>query len=103
MLKVDDLLECITVELNIGKDKHIQVSWIYRTPNTSINSFSDELENILNVGKGEKVFLCGDVIIDLLKHEDNNNSKKILDLLYSVGFYPLIYINPQASQYPLRH
>ena len=25
-LKVDDLLECITVELNIGKDKHIQVS-----------------------------------------------------------------------------
>ena len=87
---MDDLLECITVKLNIGKDKHIQVSCIYRTQNTSINSFNDELENILNVGKGRKVFPCGDFNIDLLKHEDQNDSNKNLDLLYSVGWYPLI-------------
>ena len=42
------------------------------------------------MGKGKKVFLSGDFNIDLLKHEDHNDSKKFLDLLYSVGLYPLI-------------
>lgn len=34
---VDDLLECVTVELNMEKDEKILVSCIYRTPGSSIN------------------------------------------------------------------
>ena len=31
-----------------------------------------------------------DLNIDLLKHEHHSNTKNFLDLMYSLGFYPLI-------------
>ena len=33
--------------------------------------------------------MCGD-FIDLLKHETHNNTKQFLDIMYSLGLFPLI-------------
>ena len=41
--------------------------------------------------KGMKTILvCGDLNIDLLKHESHNSTRNFLDMMYSLGLYPLI-------------
>ena len=36
------------------------------------------------------IFVCGDLNIDLLKHESHNSTRNFLDMMYSLGLYPLI-------------
>ena len=38
----------------------------------------------------KSIFVCGDVNIDILKHESNIAAKSFLDTMYSIGLYPLI-------------
>ena len=43
------------------------------------------------MGKSAKtIFVCGDFNIDLLKHENHSNTKHFLDMMYSLGVYPLV-------------
>lgn len=43
---VDNILECITVEVNTGKSKNVIVSCIYRTPGSNIEFFKDWMEDV---------------------------------------------------------
>ncbi len=63
---VDDLLECITVEICFEKMKNITVTCIYRSPGSNIQVFREWMENML-INSTQKVFyICGDFNIDLL-------------------------------------
>ena len=62
---------------------------MYRTKNLDI--FYENTENILYDAKSVKtIFMCGDLNIDLLKHEDQSSTKHFLDLMHSLGLYLLI-------------
>lgn len=89
---IDDVLECITVELRIGNMKNIIVSCIYRAPGTNIDMFTDQLESMIKTVRNtnKTIFICGDFNIDLLKYNTNNGTTHFVDMLFSLGIYPLI-------------
>ena len=88
---VDNILECITIELNIEKRKNKAVSCMYRTPGPNIDTFIENFSLIHNVvNKNKIVYVCGDFNTDLLKHETNRSTEDFLDTLFSLGLYPLI-------------
>jgi len=88
---IENILECVTVELTIKNHTNVVVSCIYRTPGSPIDTFCENLErNLSDVKSIKTIFVCGDFNIDLLKHETHNNTKHFLDTMYSLGLYPLI-------------
>ena len=70
---------------------NVIINCIYRTPCSNLDIFCEKIEHILSDVKTLKtIFLHGDLNIDLLKHEHHSNTKNFLDLMYSLGLYPLI-------------
>ena len=70
---INGVMECVTVELS-GSD---------------MQTFIDQIETVRkNVKKS--IFLCGDLNIDLLKYNDNTPTKNFVDMMFSLGLYPLI-------------
>ena len=84
---IDDILECITVELSISNRKNIIVSCI----GTSVDIFTDQLELLITPVKNtsKTILLCGDFNIDLLKYNNNKDTHHFVDILFSL--YPLIF------------
>ena len=80
------------MELSIKDYKNVIVNYImYRTPGSNLDIFCENIEIILCDAKSVKtIFMCGDLNIDLLKHEDQSSTKHFLDLMHSLGLYPLI-------------
>ena len=42
------MFECVTVELDLKKHKHITVSCVYRTPGSDVDLFCESLEQIFS-------------------------------------------------------
>ena len=90
-LVIDNLLECITIEVCFKNQKNTVISCVYRTPNSDLDIFNEKINDILSKARGNKdIYICGDFNIDLLKHESNNGTNNFLNILYSSGLYPLI-------------
>ena len=90
-MKVENICECITVELAIKNHTNVIINCIYRTPGSNLDIFCEKIQHILSDVKALKtIFLCGDLNIDLLKHEHRSNTKHCLNLMYSLGLYSLI-------------
>ena len=63
---VEQVFECVTVELDLKKNKNITVSCVYRTPGTDVDLFCERLEQIFSdVMPRKSMFICGDFNIDL--------------------------------------
>ena len=88
---VENVFECVTVELNMRKMKNVIVSCMYRTPGANVGAFCESLDNILSDIKSKKtMYICGDFNIDTLKHNTHNYTRTFLDYMYSFWLYPLI-------------
>ncbi len=61
-----------------------------QSSNTDINIFNDEVQQILEYLKQNKVYLCGDFNIDLLKYDSHQYSRNFVNNIFSYGYYPLI-------------
>ena len=73
------------------KMTNVIISCVYRTPGARLDTFCESLENIIsgmNVNKA--IYICGDFNIDLLKNNIHTSTKNVLDMMYSLGMYPLI-------------
>lgn len=88
-MAVDDIMECITVEIAMEKTKNLQISCIYRSPGTDINIFTDHLTEMYS-NNNKNIFICGDFNIDLLKVHAHKPSELFLNSMYSMMFYPKI-------------
>ena len=65
---------------------------MYRTPGSNLDTFTENVEHIFSDAKVMKTILvCGDLNIDLLKHESHNSTRNFIDMMYSLGLHPLIY------------
>lgn len=90
-MEVEHTFECVTVELAIKNHANVIINCMYRTPGSNLDIFCEKIEHMFNDVKAHKtIFLCGDLNIDLLKHEQHSSTKHFLDLMYSLGLYPLI-------------
>ena len=88
---IDNVYECISIEINMDRGKNIVITCLYRTTGTSIEVFLEYLENMLNLLKKNKMyFLVGDFNINLINNVTHNASSHFADLLFSQGLYPLI-------------
>lgn len=87
---IDNLMECLTIEIQVERAKNISISCIYRTPGSCIDYFNTKIAEILEKYKDKVTFVCGDFNIDLLKSNDHKKTAEFIDTMFSFGFYPLI-------------
>ena len=83
---VENMFECVTVELKMKRMKNVIVSCMYRTPGANVGAFCESLDNIFSDIKSK----CGYFNIDILKHNTHNYTRTFLDYTYRFGLYPLI-------------
>ena len=87
---IENCFDVVTVEIKENRSTNIYVSCLYRPPNVCMNKFIDNYTAFLQKIENKKVLICGDFNVDLIKSESSNDTTKFLDLIYSVGQYPLI-------------
>ena len=61
---VDNLLECISINVRVSKNKSIIVTCIYRQPDSKIEACIDIIESFFNDKKSD-IYLCGDFNVNL--------------------------------------
>ena len=88
---VNNLFECVTVEIKIKNCKNVVVSCMYRTPGGSVVDFNEEFKACVNKVKHDKILcVCGDFNINLLNCEHHLPTKEFLDITQSYGLLPMI-------------
>ena len=56
--------------------RNVIITCGYRSPGTDLKSFGDSLETIIGDTKSKKaMFICGDLNIDILKHDSNKGRR----------------------------
>lgn len=87
---VDNLLECVTIEICLEKKKNMIVSCIYRAPGSNIDIFKDWMEEKIGKINQKVMFICGDFNIDLLNPNKHKMTEEFINALYSLSLYPKI-------------
>ena len=72
---INDVFECVTIEILMEKKKNIIVSCMYRTPGSNIDSFINWVAEKCTKSNHKTMFICGDYNIDLL----NPNKHRMTD------------------------
>ena len=64
-LVIDNLLECITIEVCFKNQNNTVISCVYRTPNSDLDIFNEKINDILSKARGNKdIYICGDLLIE---------------------------------------
>ena len=88
---IDDVYECVSVEIATVKSKNITITCLYRPPGTNIELFNYYLELLLGkVNQDKTFFLVGDFNININNSESHSGSNNFIDLLSSLGLHPLV-------------
>lgn len=86
---VDNLLECLTIEICTEKKKNVTVSCIYRAPGSSIGTFSEWMESVFSE-INKTLFICGDFDNDILNPNKHNTTDEFINTTYSMSLFPRI-------------
>ena len=89
-VNIDDLMECITIEICMEKKKNVIVSCVYRTPGSNIETFMCNMERLFSNTNQKVHFICGDYNIDLLNPNKHKLTDDFSELMYSMGLFPTI-------------
>ena len=90
-VSVENMFECVTIELHFKQHKNILVSCVYRAPGESISSFCDYILPIIENNCSSKTqYVCGDFNVNLLHHNILDVVATFFDLMYALGLRPLI-------------
>ncbi|XP_060771169.1 uncharacterized protein LOC132882014 [Neoarius graeffei] len=84
---IDNLLECLTIEINIEKTRNVLISYIYRALETSIEAFKDWVEKTVTVDNKKVSFICGDTNIDVLNPNKHSMTEKFINTMYSMSLH----------------
>ena len=58
---VENIFECVAIELTIKNHTNVVISCIYRTPGSPIDTFCENIEtNLRDVTSIKTIFVCGD-------------------------------------------
>ena len=86
---LDNILECVSVQVSISHNKPIIISCLYRQPNGDIETTIDVI-NKMSMNKQSDIFLCGDFNINLLNSHRHKGSKGFTESLLILGLFPCI-------------
>ena len=91
----DNQMETIFIEVekeNFGLASNMVIGLVYRIPDSSVDSFNEQIANVLDTisREGKLCYLMGDMNIDLLKHECHKPTSTYLDIMYSNNLFPVI-------------
>jgi len=89
---LNDIIECLFIEILVSDDKNSVVGIVYRPPNSSIEEFNEQLMAIVSKIRRENkyFYLMGDFNINLLNVEQNSSTREFLDNIYANALFPLI-------------
>ena len=87
---IDDLYECVTIEIESMKGRNTIITCMYRTPGTNIETYLEHLNKLSQKVKNKTFFLIGDFNINLINYETHSGTKNFMDTLSSYGIHPLI-------------
>lgn len=90
-LNFDNQFETIFIEVKHG-NSNILVGEIYRTPNSPMKQSVERFQNIINELNGYRydVILGTDQNFDLIKYNNDNYTKDLLDSFINSGYLPAI-------------
>lgn len=88
-IAVNDVLECVTVEIQCEKGSNMVVSCIYRSPTSKVDEFTVWMDKIF-MGINKKLFICGDFNIDLINPKNHSTTDDFMDKMLSLSLYPTI-------------
>lgn len=83
---IDDVLECISVELCMENKKNVIVSCLYRQSGSSIDNVTNFIEKTYRHKKCD-INLCGDFNVSLFNYDHGSGTKDFVDLLFSFGSF----------------
>ena len=66
---------------------------IYRSPNANAIPFIDKLSELISIISGngyDEIILCGDINLDILNYDNNENTLNLLNSLTSQSLIPII-------------
>ena len=86
---VNDLLECLSIELTDLNNNENITTCLYRQPDSSIDNSINNIEKLFR-NKQRNIYLCGNFNINLFSYYFNNQVNNFLDFIYSLGLFPLI-------------
>ena len=91
----NEYLETCFIELDrnqLGLGKNVISCVLYKPPNTDMEIFNEQLNQIMYAIKQERkyAYIMGDYNINLLNHDTHRLTGEFLNMIYSNGFIPLI-------------
>ena len=86
---LDNIIECISVQISMSHRKPIIISCLYRQPIWDIET-TINVTNKMFINKQSNIFLCGDFNINLLNSHKHKGSKDFTESLLSLGLSPFI-------------
>ncbi|XP_061127169.1 uncharacterized protein LOC133147269 [Syngnathus typhle] len=87
---VNNILECITIEILKERKKNVIIRCIYRTPGSSIELFTEWMEEVFSKVSCKTIFISGDFNIDLLNPNKHKLTEHFVNTIYSMNLYPKI-------------
>lgn len=88
-LAIDNILECVTIELFNNK-KNTIVTCVYRTVGSDVEVFNNWLEKTFSTIGNKSIFICGDFNIDLFNPTNHQGTDNFINLMLSMNLYPTI-------------
>lgn len=87
---INDMLECLSIEIVSEKKKNVIVSCLYRSPGSCVEAFTNWMEKTFSVISNKKIFICGDFNIDLMNPNNHKTTDYYISRMYSMSLYPAI-------------
>ena len=86
---IDNVMECITVEISLHRNKKVIISCMYMQPGANIDTATSAIEKMYR-HKRSNIYLCGDFNVNLLNYDNYKGTMDFLNALFSLGLYPCI-------------
>lgn len=83
---IDNILECLTIEIYYKEKKNVMISCVYRTPGSNVELFSDWMEETFAKMSHKTTYICGDFNVDLLSSENHKTTEDFINTMYSMSF-----------------
>lgn len=87
---IDDVLECVSIEICNNQRRNTIITCVYRTPGSSIEVFNNWIETTFSHISKKSLFICGDFNIDLLNTNRTKFANDFLQTMYCFNLHPLI-------------
>ena len=92
LVSTNPAMECISVEIDRGKNKNVVICCIYRPPDADFHGFINCLQALLNkIRLNDKIsFIAGDFNLNVLDYSNDGPTTQFIDLMVSHNFFPTI-------------